>query len=245
MHKTSEDWTQENYIKAYRFAAEAHNGQLFPGTDLPYIMHVTFVAMEIIACLDLEKGHDGDLAVQCALLHDVIEDTEEITYADLIKAFGEKVALGVMALTKYKSIAKENRMRDSLQRIKHQPHEIWMVKMADRITNLAPPPHYWNLSKIDSYREEALEIHHTLHEASDYLGKRLLNKIDEYNVSLSVFFEEEGMAFEYDAQARKIFRLEGDKKVDISDSEIAWDMTFRGADISRERAMELADKFEA
>lgn len=46
MEDSKGKWTQANYIKAYRFAAEAHNGQLFPGTDLPYIMHVTFVAME-------------------------------------------------------------------------------------------------------------------------------------------------------------------------------------------------------
>lgn len=129
------------------------------------------------------KEHDSDLAVQCALLHDVIEDTG-VTYADLIKAFGENVALNVMALTKEKFIVKENRMQDSLQRIKNQPKEVWMVKLADRITNLAPPPHYWEHTKIVSFREEALEIHHALHEASPYLGQRLMNKIDEYKMHL-------------------------------------------------------------
>jgi (p)ppGpp synthase/HD superfamily hydrolase len=69
------NWSQETYAKAYRFAAEAHNGQLFPGTELPYIMHVSFVSMEVIAALAQEPELDGNLAVQCALLHDVIEDT--------------------------------------------------------------------------------------------------------------------------------------------------------------------------
>ena len=27
-------WSQDKYIKALKFAAEAHRGQLFPGTDL-------------------------------------------------------------------------------------------------------------------------------------------------------------------------------------------------------------------
>jgi len=172
-------WSQEGYTKAYWFAAKAHNGQLFPGTDLPYLMHVSFVGMEIIACLDIEKYHEGDLAVQCALLHDVIEDTE-IEYPEVKREFGQKVAQGVLALTKNKSLPKEQRMKDSLRRIKRQPHEIWMVKLADRITNLAPPPYYWNKDNIERYREEAIEIHNALHDASEYLSDRLEKKIDEY-----------------------------------------------------------------
>jgi len=72
-------WSQDKYITAYKFAAEAHNGQLVPGTTLPYIMHVSFVAMEITAALSVEQVDKPDLAVQCALLHDTIEDTD-VTY---------------------------------------------------------------------------------------------------------------------------------------------------------------------
>ncbi|MEJ2750040.1 MAG: bifunctional (p)ppGpp synthetase/guanosine-3',5'-bis(diphosphate) 3'-pyrophosphohydrolase, partial [Anaerolineae bacterium] len=43
------NWSQETYAKTYRFAVEAHHGQLFPGTELPYIMHVSFVSMEVMA----------------------------------------------------------------------------------------------------------------------------------------------------------------------------------------------------
>lgn len=32
---------QDAYIQAYQFAASAHQGQTFPGTDLPYIMHLS------------------------------------------------------------------------------------------------------------------------------------------------------------------------------------------------------------
>ena len=69
------NWSQETYTKTYRFAAEAHHRQLFPGTELPYIMHVSFVCMEVTAALAYEPEQDGHLAVQCALLHDVIEDS--------------------------------------------------------------------------------------------------------------------------------------------------------------------------
>ncbi|MEJ2749737.1 MAG: HD domain-containing protein, partial [Anaerolineae bacterium] len=93
------NWSPEAYTKAYRFAAEAHNGQLFPGTELPYLMHLSFVAMEIMAALAREPKWEGNLAVQCALLHDVIEDTA-VSYEDVESEFGTAVADGVLALTK-------------------------------------------------------------------------------------------------------------------------------------------------
>ena len=40
------------------------------------------VSMEVMAALDEEPKADGDLAVQCALLHDTLEDTD-ITYDTL------------------------------------------------------------------------------------------------------------------------------------------------------------------
>ena len=147
-------WSQEEYIKAYWFAARAHGAQLLPGSDLPYLMHLSFVSMEIIAALDVEPGRNEDLAVQCALLHDVIEDTEA-TYDQVKAQFGKAVADGVLALTKAEgkgeNPAKALRMADSLRRIRQQPHEVWMVKMADRITNLQPPPHSWTREKIADY----------------------------------------------------------------------------------------------
>ncbi|MBN1582951.1 MAG: bifunctional (p)ppGpp synthetase/guanosine-3',5'-bis(diphosphate) 3'-pyrophosphohydrolase, partial [Anaerolineae bacterium] len=99
------NWSQASYTRAYRFAAEAHRGQIYPGTDLPYIMHISFVSMEIIAALHTERDRDGDLAVQCALLHDVIEDTT-VTYAQVRAAFRPVVAAGVQALSKDAALPK-------------------------------------------------------------------------------------------------------------------------------------------
>ena len=179
------NWSQETYLKAYRFAAEAHNGQLVPGTVLPYIMHVSFVCMEVMAALAHEPERsnlpirNGNLAVQCALLHDVIEDTE-VGYEEVDGEFGTAVADGVLALTKNPNLPKAQQMADSLRRIRQQPHEIWLVKLADRITNLAQPPHYWTHEKKVRYQEEARQIHAALHEASPYLSQRLLEKIKAY-----------------------------------------------------------------
>ena len=149
------NWSQEVYAKTYRYATEAHNEQLFSGTNLPFIMHVSLVCMEVIAALGHHAGRDGNLTIQCALLHDVIEDTN-ITYEQIKEEFGLKVADGVMALTKNESLEKAHRIRDSLNRIREQPPEVWMVKLADRITNLAPPPHSWTREKKSAVSKGSL-----------------------------------------------------------------------------------------
>lgn len=172
-------WSPDAYLSAYRFAAEAHDGQTYPGTNISYIMHLSFVCMEVMAALPYHPERDGDYAIQCALLHDVLEDTA-VTSHSLTQTFGQKVTDGVQALTKDKTLGKKVSMDDSLQRITQQPKEVWMVKLADRISNLAPPPPYWNQEKIQAYRDEAIVIHDTLAEASPTLAQRLQERISTY-----------------------------------------------------------------
>ena len=172
-------WNQNKYIKAWNFAAKAHNGQLVPSSDIPYIHHIGLVAMEAMAAIANGSVENPDLLIQCALLHDTIEDTE-ITHEDIKNDFGIEVADSVLALTKNSELPKSERMIDSLERIHKQPKEIWMVKMSDRVTNLQPPPKHWDKSKIKNYRSESLVIMITLGEASPFLAERLEAKISEY-----------------------------------------------------------------
>ena len=172
-------WSQDAYLEAYRFAAEAHLGQLCPGTEISYLMHIGFVSMEVLAALAAEEYDDGDLAVCCALLHDTVEDTE-VSREDVAERFGDAVAAGVAALSKDSSLAKSERMADSLRRIRAQPREVWLVKLADRISNLAPPPAHWSAEKTTAYREEAQEILDALGEASPFLSARLAERIDAH-----------------------------------------------------------------
>lgn len=173
-------WSQEVYIKALLFAANAHNGQKVPGTELPYLTHLTMVSMEVTAAMAVEDGLDGNLAIQCALLHDVLEDTA-IEYDTLKDIFGVAVTNGVQALTKHDDLPKHEKMADSLARIKQQPKEVWMVKLADRITNLQPPPKNWTVEKMQSYQQEARQIYDVLHTASPFLATRLQQKIGNYD----------------------------------------------------------------
>lgn len=177
-------WSPDIYNKAWNFATLAHQGQFYGGAQegqkIEYINHIGAVTMEVIWALSVSAGCDGNLAIQCALLHDVVEDTK-YNYEDIKQQFGQQVADGVLALTKNEKLSgKEAQIKDSLQRIKLQPKEVWMVKLADRICNLQQPPYYWSNQKIISYQQEAVLIYDALQEANSVLAARLKNKIDNY-----------------------------------------------------------------
>ena len=172
-------WSPDIYVAALRFAADRHQGQTVPGTGHPYVVHLAMVASEVMGVLAREPFDDPDLALQCALLHDCIEDTD--TRADdVLAAFGPRVLAGILALTKDPAVAKDQRMADSLRRIQAEPKEVWIVKLADRITNLQPPPEAWPREKRRAYREEAIRIHAALAPASSYLATRIQTKIELY-----------------------------------------------------------------
>ena len=178
-------WSPDCYVDAYRFAAEAHRGQTVPGSNgLPYLMHVSMVAMEVMTALAIEPFHAPDLAIQCALLHDTLEDTA-VTEDELARRFGTAVAAGVRALTKDPALPAAERMADSLRRIRGQTREVWIVKLADRITNLQPPPGHWSPEKCRRYRDEASAIVTALGSASPYLQRRMHDKIAAYPVEFA------------------------------------------------------------
>ncbi|HLO60166.1 MAG TPA: HD domain-containing protein [Bacteroidales bacterium] len=171
---------QRLYQEAIKFAAVKHKDQKFPGyDDIPYLVHVCDVAMEILAIPSHANGFDTGYAIQVALLHDTIEDTGT-SYEELAVRFGKDIADGVSALTKNENLPKERRMADSLERIKKQRNEVWAVKLADRITNLQPPPRHWNSPKKKEYLSESVFILEKLKQANEYLAGRLRNMIEEY-----------------------------------------------------------------
>ncbi len=121
----------------------------------------------------------ASFAVQLALLHDTLEDTPT-TYDDLSFSFSKRVADGVLALSKDKTIPKENQLNDSIQRILLQPKEVCSVKLADRITNLLPQTPHWSKGKIATYHSQAKFILESLKGCNQYLENRLASKIIEY-----------------------------------------------------------------
>lgn len=171
------------YRQALLIAAMAHGEQTTPH-GYPYLLHVTGVAAEVNAALSVSgmTFDEANLALQCALLHDVLEDTP-VSEGELrhFHHLDKTVVSGVKALTKDKSLPdKSAQMSDSLDRLALLPQAVQMVKLADRIVNLGPPPAYWNRTKISAYRDEAVAILDALGGANQHLAQRLQQKIDEY-----------------------------------------------------------------
>lgn len=170
-------WNQDLFKRTLDFAAKAHGAQQVPGSGFPYVVHLVKVATEVLNAAD--GTFDVDFAMQCALLHDCVEDAG-VTVATLGQEFGARVAEGVKALTKDDAVPKSEKMADSLRRIRAQPREVWLVKLADRITNLEPAPSGWSAEKRVAYRAEAQVIHDALAEAHAGLAERMREKIASY-----------------------------------------------------------------
>lgn len=175
------NWNQDLYARALDFAEELHHSQKVTGTNRPYVTHLAKVSMEVMAALFHHPEANSDLAVICAVLHDTIEDTEA-TFETIQEVFGAGIAAGVKALTKDYRVPKEAQMDDSLDRILQQPPEIAMVKLADRITNLAPPPAHWTREKVLAYQAEARIILERLGHTSAFLAARLQHRIERYPI---------------------------------------------------------------
>lgn len=171
---------QKLYQDAMKYAGVKHCDQLVPGTKSNYLLHISNVSMEILMAHKELPTFDLEYAIQVAILHDTLEDTDA-TYDDIKKLFGMDVANGVQSLTKNDSLpTKILKMEDSIKRIRQQQMEVALVKLADRITNLQEPPAHWTIEKRNKYLQEARSIAITLQGHHSYLDQRIKRKIDQY-----------------------------------------------------------------
>jgi GTP pyrophosphokinase len=120
--------------KAFDLALESHKGMRRKSGE-PYIYHPIAVAQIAVSEIGL-----GPTAVVCALLHDVVEDTE-ITLDDIKQMFGVKVASIIDGLTKISgvfdqtsSLQAEN-FRKMLLTLSEDVRVI-LIKLADRLHNM-------------------------------------------------------------------------------------------------------------
>jgi guanosine-3',5'-bis(diphosphate) 3'-pyrophosphohydrolase len=120
--------------KAFKFASEAHKGTRRRSGE-PYILHPISVAKIVTYEMGL-----GSKSVVCALLHDVVEDTD-FTIEDIENQFGKKVASIIDGLTKISdvfdnqsSLQAEN-FRKMLLTLSDDVRVI-LIKLADRLHNM-------------------------------------------------------------------------------------------------------------
>jgi len=120
--------------KAYRLSYEAHKGMRRKSGE-PFILHPIAVAKIVTHEIGL-----GPKSVICALLHDVVEDTE-YTLEDIENHFGKKIASIIDGLTKIsgvfdnKSSLQAENFRKMLMTLSDDVRVI-LIKLADRLHNM-------------------------------------------------------------------------------------------------------------
>ena len=119
--------------EAYEIALKAHANQRRKSGD-PYILHPIAVAR--ICAEEIGLGPTG---IICALLHDVVEDTE-ITLSDVENRFGVRVAKIVDGLTKLDAAYNaESHQAENFKKVLStliDDVRVVLIKMADRLHNM-------------------------------------------------------------------------------------------------------------
>jgi len=120
--------------RAYRFAAEAHEGQKRASGE-PYVTH-PLAAAQILAELGIDP-----VAVTAALLHDIPEDTD-YDFSDLEERFGPDVARlvdGVTKLSKFSTLSHEEQQAENIRKMflaMAEDVRVVLIKLADRLHNM-------------------------------------------------------------------------------------------------------------
>ena len=142
--------------RAYKLADEAHNGQLRKSGQ-PYIIHPLSVAI-ILAQMGMDAA-----SLAAALLHDVVEDTD-YTKEDIIKQFGEEIAILVDGVTKLGKVSLSNKEEQQAENIRKMliamSHDIRVIiiKLADRLHNMRTLQ-FMKEQKRRDIAKETLEIY--------------------------------------------------------------------------------------
>ena len=124
------EWVRQ----AYRFADEAHLGQLRKSGD-PYITHPIAVAAQ---CAEWKLDAQ---ALMAALMHDAIEDCG-VTKEDLVQRFGSPVAELVDGLTKLEKLEFDTREQNQAESFRKmllamaKDVRVILIKLADRTHNM-------------------------------------------------------------------------------------------------------------
>ena len=137
-HAKVTSWVDRGKIrKAFEYAANAHDGMRRKSGE-PYILHPLAVARVLAEEMELSDH----ITIMCALLHDVVEDTE-VSLDDIEREFGKKCRDIIDGLTKIKSAGafdesisdQAENFRKILLTISEDIRAV-LIKIADRLHNM-------------------------------------------------------------------------------------------------------------
>lgn len=133
-YRTLDEENNKLIRKAFDIALDAHKDQRRKSGE-PYIYHPIAVAKIVATEIGL-----GATSIACALLHDVIEDSE-YTYEDLKKIFGARIAEIVNGLTKisimnHQNISVQSENYRKLLLTLSEDFRVILIKIADRLHNM-------------------------------------------------------------------------------------------------------------
>lgn len=194
--------------KAFEYSLEAHKNEIRASGE-PYFTHPYEVANIVVEEFPLD-----DITVICALLHDVVEDTD-YTLDIISKEFGKEVAEIVDGVTKISGIFKgheitkaENYRKLLLSMVKDV--RVILVKFADRLHNMrtlefvspdkqrriaqetleiyAPFAHRFGLAKV-KWELEDLSFKFLNREAYEELARKLKAKRKDREAYIKKFSE--------------------------------------------------------
>ena len=194
--------------RAFELALESHQDMRRKSGE-PYIYHPIAVAQ-----IAAEEIGLGTTSIVCALLHDVVEDTD-ITLEDVEREFGKKVAKIIDGLTKisgvfdYNSSLQAENFRKMLLTLADDVRVI-LIKLADRLHNMrtmefmprekqlkiasetvylyAPLAHRLGLYAIKSELED-LSMKYTETATYKYIAQRLNEKKTEREKFIKEFID--------------------------------------------------------
>jgi (p)ppGpp synthase/HD superfamily hydrolase len=144
--------------------------------DMPYIYHLDMVVSMGEKFIHLIPEQDREIVLTACAGHDLIEDAR-LTYNDVNKLFGERVAVIVYALTNEKGKNRAERANDKYYEGIRTTEYAPFVKLCDRLAN-ASHSKMKKSRMVDMYRKEndgfigkVLPKDHNLSEMVDELVK--------------------------------------------------------------------------
>ncbi|MDR0936967.1 MAG: bifunctional (p)ppGpp synthetase/guanosine-3',5'-bis(diphosphate) 3'-pyrophosphohydrolase [Oscillospiraceae bacterium] len=152
------DFNVERLRAAYFFARKYHGSQK-RNDGSPFVTHPVATAL-----IYAERMRVDEAALMACLLHDTIEDCEEVNYGDIETIFGKEVADMVEGVTKLTRVNYSSKDEEATENIRKtllataKDVRVMLIKLADRTHNLRTLD-YKSSAKQREKAAETIEIY--------------------------------------------------------------------------------------